>query len=87
MPTAAASLGARLAEAVAHLFERAAPAPRAQSSNGEWHQNAPLMPEFTKASAAGPLIAFEHLRRPVWTPRDYAAFANEGFMQNAIVYR
>ena len=27
------------------------------------------------------------MRQPVWTPRDYAAFANEGFMQNAIVYR
>ncbi len=40
-----------------------------------------------KASAAGPLIAFESLRRPVWTPRDYTAFATEGFMQNAIVYR
>ncbi|MGE0699678.1 MAG: phage portal protein [Hyphomicrobiaceae bacterium] len=44
-------------------------------------------PLATKSSRAGPLIAFEHLRRPVWTPRDYTAFANEGFMQNAIVYR
>jgi HK97 family phage portal protein len=26
-------------------------------------------------------------RQPVWTPRDYAAFAREGFLQNAIVYR
>ncbi|MEZ5853957.1 MAG: phage portal protein [Hyphomicrobiaceae bacterium] len=33
------------------------------------------------------MIAFEHLKRPVWTPRDYQAFANEGFMQNPIVYR
>ncbi len=40
-----------------------------------------------KASAVGPLIAFDSLRRPVWTPRDYAAFAREGFMQNAVVYR
>ena len=40
-----------------------------------------------KASRAAPLIAFEHLRRPVWRLRDYAAYANEGFMQNAIVYR
>ena len=23
----------------------------------------------------------------MWSPRDYAAFAREGFMQNAIVYR
>ena len=40
-----------------------------------------------KASATGPLIAFQSLRQPVWTPRDYQAFAREGFMQNAIVYR
>ena len=40
-----------------------------------------------KASATGGLIAFESLHRPVWSPRDYAAFATEGFMQNAIVYR
>src|SRR5205085_8078466 len=40
-----------------------------------------------KASLAGPLLAFESLRSPVWSPRDYAAFAREGFMQNAIVYR
>jgi len=40
-----------------------------------------------KASRAGPLIAFESLGAPVWTPRDYVTFAREGFMQNAIVYR
>ncbi|MFA5900721.1 MAG: phage portal protein [Hyphomicrobium sp.] len=40
-----------------------------------------------KASATGPLIAWEPLGQPVWSPRDYAAFAREGFMQNAIVYR
>lgn len=40
-----------------------------------------------KASATGPLILLETLGRPVWTPRDYEAFAREGFMQNAIVYR
>ena len=44
-------------------------------------------PLALKASATGQLIAFESLGRPVWTPRDYAAFAREGFMQNAIVYR
>jgi HK97 family phage portal protein len=41
----------------------------------------------TKASSVGPLIAWEPLGQPVWAPRDYAAFAREGFMQNAIVYR
>ncbi len=40
-----------------------------------------------KGSAAGPLIAYEPLGQPVWAPRDYSAFAREGFMQNAIVYR
>jgi HK97 family phage portal protein len=44
-------------------------------------------PASEKASATGPLIALETLGRPVWTPRDYQAFAREGFMQNAIVYR
>ena len=44
-------------------------------------------PPEAKASATGPLIAFESLRQPVWTPRDYPAFAREGFTQNAIVYR
>ncbi|MBK9077733.1 MAG: phage portal protein [Hyphomicrobium sp.] len=40
-----------------------------------------------KSSRAGPLIAYDTLGQPVWSPRDYAAFAREGFMQNAIVYR
>jgi len=40
-----------------------------------------------KATATGPLIAYQNLGEPVWAPRDYAAFAREGFMQNAIVYR
>ncbi len=41
----------------------------------------------TKATRTGPLLCFEALRAPVWAPRDYAAFAREGFAQNAIVYR
>jgi HK97 family phage portal protein len=40
-----------------------------------------------KGSATGPLIAYQTLGEPVWAPRDYSAFAREGFMQNAIVYR
>jgi len=40
-----------------------------------------------KASRANGLIAIESLGEPVWSPRDYGAFAREGFMQNAIVYR
>ncbi len=40
----------------------------------------------TKASATGALL-LELQGRPVWAPRDYGAFAREGFMQNAVVYR
>jgi HK97 family phage portal protein len=40
-----------------------------------------------KASAAGPLIAFQSHGRPAWTPRDYAALSREGYARNAIVYR
>ena len=49
---------------------------------------APASPvETAKASRAGPVIAYDTLGQPVWSPRDYGAFAREGFMQNAIVYR
>lgn len=47
----------------------------------------PMAAIESKASAAGPLIALDTLRQPAWTPRDYAAFAREGYMGNAIVYR
>lgn len=40
-----------------------------------------------KATRTGPILALETLNRPVWSPRDYAAFAREGFMVNPIVYR
>ncbi len=38
------------------------------------------------AHRPAPLVALDGPRQPVWAPRDYAAFAREGFMQNAIVY-
>ncbi len=44
-------------------------------------------PDTTKASATAALLSIESLGQPVWSPRDYGAFAREGFMQNAIVYR
>jgi HK97 family phage portal protein len=44
-------------------------------------------PVSVKDSRVGPLIAYETLGGPVWSPRDYAAFAREGFMTNAVVYR
>jgi HK97 family phage portal protein len=40
-----------------------------------------------KASQTGSLLRMETLGQPVWAPRDYAAFARDGMMQNAIVYR
>ena len=48
---------------------------------------APLAAPEAKQSAAGPLIAMQYQRQPVWSPRDYASFAREGFAQNPIVYR
>jgi HK97 family phage portal protein len=43
-------------------------------------------PPATKSLAA-PCFAFDRLASPAWAPRDYAAFAREGFMQNPILYR
>jgi HK97 family phage portal protein len=34
-----------------------------------------------------PFVAFDGLAPSTWSPRDYAAFAREGFTQNPIVYR
>ena len=44
-----------------------------------------LRAQEEKASRAGPLIALQLQGRPVWTPRDYAALAREGFARNAVV--
>jgi HK97 family phage portal protein len=41
----------------------------------------------TKRSATAPLIALHQAGRPQWTPRNYAALAQEGFAANAIGYR
>jgi HK97 family phage portal protein len=40
-----------------------------------------------KATTHAPYIRMETLADPVWAPRDYAAFAREGMMQNAVLYR
>lgn len=40
-----------------------------------------------KASAAGPVVALHVQGRPRWTPRDYGAFAREGFQKNPVVHR
>ncbi len=44
-------------------------------------------PASAKASRTGPLVAYGTLGQPQWSPRDYGAFAREGFMQNPIAYR
>ncbi|MEZ5776028.1 MAG: phage portal protein [Hyphomicrobiaceae bacterium] len=40
-----------------------------------------------KASAAGPLIALQLQGNPVWSSRDFSAFARNGFMGNPVVHR
>lgn len=40
----------------------------------------------TKA-AAGPYVAINGLGRPAWSARNYAGFAREGMIRNAVVYR
>ncbi len=40
-----------------------------------------------KASRTGALVALHHQGRAVWTPRDYAALAYEGYQKNPIVFR
>ncbi len=41
----------------------------------------------TKSSVTHPLIALHHTGQPMWSPKDYAAFAREGYARNPIVYR
>ena len=81
--------GARFAATIARLISPGALAgPASEGPNKAWgSERATRGAPAAKASLAGPLIALESLRRPVWTPRDYTAFAREGFMQNPIVYR
>jgi HK97 family phage portal protein len=45
------------------------------------------VPAETKASRAAPMIAISSQGRPVWTPRDYASFAREGFQSNPVAHR
>jgi HK97 family phage portal protein len=40
-----------------------------------------------RKGAPAPLIAWHTTGRPVWSARDYAAFAREGYGRNAIAYR
>lgn len=40
-----------------------------------------------KASSVAPLVAFNALGRPVWTPKRFDSLAYEGYQKNVIVYR
>ena len=40
-----------------------------------------------KSSAISGLIALQQPGQPVWTPRDYAALARNGYSRNVIAYR
>ncbi len=47
-------------------------------------------PPATKTAAAFPVspwFSFDAVSGATWAPRDYTAFAREGYMQNAVVYR
>ena len=62
---------------------------------GPWAKLAAMMredalvprPREEKASRTGPLVALTLAGRAVWTPRDYASLAREGFERNAVAYR
>ena len=47
----------------------------------------PAVPLEAKRSRTGSLIALQTGHQPVWTPRNYAALAREGFATNAVGYR
>lgn len=44
-------------------------------------------PALDSKSGTGPLVAINGLGRPAWSSRNYAGFAREGMIQNAVVYR
>ena len=46
-----------------------------------------IQPLEAKKSATGGILAMYHHGQPVWTPRDYASLAREGYAKNAIAYR
>lgn len=44
-------------------------------------------PPSAKSSATAPLVSIHRTGQPVWSPRDYASFAREGYARNPVVYR
>jgi HK97 family phage portal protein len=65
------------------LHERNDHAPGGAGEDGAGYASLPAI----KATTNAPFIRLETLADPVWAPRDYASFAREGLMQNAVVYR
>jgi HK97 family phage portal protein len=66
---------------LARFLPHRAPSPRLRGEGwGEGQQKALAL--FGQGC-----FAFDRLASPAWAPREYAAFAREGFMQNAVVYR
>ena len=47
----------------------------------------PQQPMDAKSATPGALLSWHAPGQAVWAPRDYQAFAREGFMENPIVYR
>ncbi len=47
----------------------------------------PVPAPEAKRSRAAPLIALQSPGRPVWSARDYASFAREGYQTNAVAHR
>jgi HK97 family phage portal protein len=77
-----------LSRTLAHWSSRVLPiSPSPRFSRGEGRgEGRPPTPPITKSHPA-PYFAFDRLAAPAWAPRDYTAFAREGFMGNAILYR
>jgi HK97 family phage portal protein len=50
-------------------------------------QEGVMLPDESKASAAGPIISHHTVGLPVWTPRDYGNLAKESYNLNAIAFR
>ena len=44
-------------------------------------------PSATKASRAGPMVAWSQVGQPQWTPRRTANLAEEGYRKNVVAYR
>jgi HK97 family phage portal protein len=81
-----APLPSRLSRTFASLVSRMPRLPRSPRLRGEGRGEGQLhVPPQTKSYT--PHFAFDRLGAPAWAPRDYAAFAREGYMANAILYR